>query len=123
MRGSIEWAAVPASRALAASVVNRRAVCCTDGVPTSAKRASASGSRGRLRIGRQDVGHDAVQPVHQRPDQVPVGRAVAAQTGGRLADVPVERGSPRAAERVGERHLGLPQHDPEAGQVERAEER
>ena len=49
--GSIECAAVPARRARAASVVKRRAVWCTDGVPTSAKRASASGSRGMLRIG------------------------------------------------------------------------
>ena len=53
VRGSMECAAVPASRARAASVVKRRAVCCTDGVPTNAKRASASGSRGTLRIGRR----------------------------------------------------------------------
>ena len=47
----MECAAVPAKSARAESVLKRRAVCCTEGVPTSAKRASASGSRGRLRIG------------------------------------------------------------------------
>ena len=70
----------------------------------------------------QDVGHDAVQPVHQGPHQVPVGRGVPAEVRGRLADVPVQRGGPPTAERMGEGHLGLAQHDPEAGQVERAEE-
>ncbi len=71
---------------------------------------------------RQDVGHDAVQPVHQRAHQVPVGRSVTAEVGGRLADVPVQRSRPRATERVGEGDLGLAQRDAEAGQVERAEE-
>ena len=72
--------------------------------------------------GRQDVGNDAVEPVHQRAHQVLVGRGVTAEVGCRLADVPVQRGRPRPAERVGEGHLGLAQRDPEAGQVERAEE-
>ena len=49
--GSMECAAAPASSARAASVLKRRAVRWTDGVPTNAKRARASGSLGRLRIG------------------------------------------------------------------------
>ncbi len=70
----------------------------------------------------QDIGHDAVQPVHQRPHQVPVGRSVPAEVGGRLAHVPVQRGGPPTLEWMGEGHLGLAQHDAQAGQVEGAEE-
>ena len=71
---------------------------------------------------RQDVGNDAVEPVHERAHQVHVDRGVPAEVGCRLADVAVQRGRPRPAERMGEGHLGLAQRDPEAGQVERAEE-
>ena len=71
---------------------------------------------------RQDVGHDAVQPVHQRTHQVLVGRRVTTEVRRRLADVAVQRGRAGAAERVGEGDLGLAQSDAEAGQVERAEE-
>ena len=72
--------------------------------------------------GRQDIGHNAVQPVHQGPHQVPVRRGVTAEVGRRLADIAAQCGRPRPAERVGEGDLGLAQRDPEAGQVERAEE-
>ncbi len=49
--GSMEWAAAPARSARAASVVKRRVTWRTDGVPATAKRASASGSRGTERMG------------------------------------------------------------------------
>ena len=51
VKGSMEWAAVPANSALAASVLKRDAIRRTDGVPTTAKRASAIGSWGIERIG------------------------------------------------------------------------
>ena len=51
VNGSMEWAAAPARSARAESVLKRRAVRCTEGVPTNAKRARASGSFGTLRIG------------------------------------------------------------------------
>ena len=62
----------------------------------------------------EDIGHDPVEPLDQRPHQVLVGRGVAAEVRGRLADVPVERGGPAAVERMGEGHLGLAQHDARA---------
>ncbi len=49
--GSMEWAAVPARRARAESVVNPLATWRTEGTPARAKRARASGSLGMLRIG------------------------------------------------------------------------
>jgi len=66
----------------------------------------------------QDVGHNAVEPVHQRPDQVAVGGGIAPEVGRRLADIAVQDGGTSAAERMGEGHLGLAQHDPDPGQVE-----
>ena len=49
--GSMECAAAPARSARAESVVKRPAVWRTDGAPTRAKRARASGSRGTERMG------------------------------------------------------------------------
>ena len=120
--GSMECAAVPAKSARAASVLKRRAVCCTEGVPTSAKRASANGSARQAAHGPKDVGHDPVEPVHERPHQLRVRGGIATEVSCRLAHVPVERGGPPAPERMGERHLRLAENDPEAGEVQRAEE-
>ena len=121
--GSMECAAAPASRARAASVLKRRAVCSTDGVPTERETGQRQRVAWKAAHRPEDVGHDAIEPVHQRPHEMPVGHGVPAEVGGRLVDPPVQRGGPPAAERMGERHLGLAQHDPEPGEVERAKER
>ena len=73
----------------------------------------------------EHVGHDPVEPFHQRPHQLRVVRGVATEVRGRLVDVTVEGGGPAAIERMGEGQLGLAQADaegpgdPASGRTER----
>ncbi len=92
--GSIECAAVPASRARAASVAEAARRVLHGRRPDEREAGERQRVTRHAAHGRQDVGHDAVQPVHQRAHQVLVGRGVTAEVGGRLADVPVQARPP-----------------------------
>ena len=110
--GSMEWAAVPASRARAESVVKPLATWRTEGTPARAKRASASGSLRHAAHRGEHVGHNPVEPLHQRCHQLLVVGGVAPEVRGRLLDVAEQGGRPARAEGVGESQLGLAQTMP-----------
>ena len=100
--GSIEWAAVPATRARPSSVRNRLAMCWAELRPRSTERGGRQRMRGHRSHGAQEGGEDLVQVAHERREDARVGRSVGAERGGDLVDTRSHAHGAPAVEGMGE---------------------
>ena len=124
-RRSIEWAAIPANSARAASSVERvRGQPRAERSAGSPKRTSANGWRGTWTTGRRISAAELAGVADERAEHPPPGPPVRpAEPGRGRRQRPLEDRRPAAVERVGDRRVGMDHLHAAGGEVHRRKER